>query len=115
LRKFAVASEGAPPVSTTLAANFATSSIGVVDIGGKFATSVNDTGGKFQICHWRQRRRWQIATGINNTAGKFATGAGNHQWLAMAEFSLRHPVWVAEMNITACNSVTRKEHFSFIA
>jgi hypothetical protein len=34
-------SQGAPPVSTTLAANFATSST-----GGKFATGVNDTGGK---------------------------------------------------------------------
>jgi hypothetical protein len=41
-----------PPVSTTLAANFATSTAGVVDTGGKFAcwkifsfgTSVSDTG-----------------------------------------------------------------------
>ncbi len=29
------------------AANFATGTTGVVDTGGKFATSVNDTGGKF--------------------------------------------------------------------
>jgi hypothetical protein len=38
-----------PPVSTTLAANFEfrTSSAYVVDISGKFATSVNNTGGKF--------------------------------------------------------------------
>jgi hypothetical protein len=35
------------PVSTTLAANFATSSPCVVDTGGKFATGANDTGGKF--------------------------------------------------------------------
>jgi hypothetical protein len=35
-----------PPVSTTLAANFVTSSACVVDNGGKFATGVNDTGGK---------------------------------------------------------------------
>jgi hypothetical protein len=35
------------PVSTTLAANFATSNAGVVDTGGKFATDVVDTGGKF--------------------------------------------------------------------
>jgi hypothetical protein len=35
-----------PPVSTTPAANFATSSACVVDIGGKFSTSVNHTGGK---------------------------------------------------------------------
>jgi hypothetical protein len=34
-----------PPVSTTPAANFATSSSCVVDTGGKFATGVNDTGG----------------------------------------------------------------------
>jgi hypothetical protein len=33
-------------VSTTPAANFATSFSSVVDIGGKFATVVNDTGGK---------------------------------------------------------------------
>ncbi len=31
---------------TTPAANFATSSAGVVDTSGKFATGVNDTGGK---------------------------------------------------------------------
>jgi hypothetical protein len=36
-----------PPVSTTPAANFATSSPCVVDTGGKFVTGVSDTGGKF--------------------------------------------------------------------
>jgi hypothetical protein len=36
-----------PPVSTTLATNFATSSAGAVDTFGKFATGVNNTGGKF--------------------------------------------------------------------
>ena len=36
-----------PPVSTTPAANFATSFTSVVDTGGKFATGVNDTGSKF--------------------------------------------------------------------
>jgi hypothetical protein len=46
-----------PPVSTTMAANFATSSAGVVDTGGKFATGVNDTGSKF-------------ATGVNDAGGK---------------------------------------------
>jgi hypothetical protein len=51
------ASQGAPPVSTTPAANFATSFPSVVDTGGKFATGVNDTGGKF-------------ATGVNETGGK---------------------------------------------
>jgi hypothetical protein len=40
------ASQGASPVSTTPAANFATSFASVVDAGGKFATGVNDTGGK---------------------------------------------------------------------
>jgi hypothetical protein len=35
-----------PPVSTTPAANFATSSPCVVDTGGKFAAGVNDAGGK---------------------------------------------------------------------
>jgi hypothetical protein len=46
-----------PPVSTTLAANFATSLASVVDTGAKIATSVNDTSGKF-------------AAGVNNTGGK---------------------------------------------
>jgi hypothetical protein len=41
------ASQGAPPISTTPAANFATSFASVVDTGGKFATGVNDTGDKF--------------------------------------------------------------------
>jgi hypothetical protein len=61
-----------PRVSTTLAANFATSSACVVDTGGKFATGVNVTGGK--ICHQCQRRRWQIATSIYATGDKFAAG-----------------------------------------
>jgi hypothetical protein len=37
--------ENLPLVSTTTAANFATSFARVVDTGGKFATGVNDTGG----------------------------------------------------------------------
>jgi hypothetical protein len=45
-----------PPVSTALAANFATSFAIVVDTGGKFAASVNDTAGKF-------------AGGVNDTSG----------------------------------------------
>jgi hypothetical protein len=48
------ASQGAPPISTTLAANFATNFASFVDTGGKFS---NDTGGKF-------------ATGVNDTGGK---------------------------------------------
>jgi hypothetical protein len=36
-----------PPVSTTPAVNFATCFTSVVDTGGKFATGVNDIGGKF--------------------------------------------------------------------
>ncbi len=75
------ASQGAPPKSTTPAANFSTSFPCVVDIdtGGKFATGVNDTGGIqyeqlssqrcpkeikhfwrkiFSICHRCQRHRW---------------------------------------------------------
>jgi hypothetical protein len=44
-----------PPVSTTPAANFATSF--AIDTGGKFDTGVNNTGGKF-------------AAGINDTGGK---------------------------------------------
>jgi hypothetical protein len=50
------ASQGAPPVSTTPTANFATSFTSVVDTSGKFATVVSDTG--------------SIATGVNDTSGK---------------------------------------------
>jgi hypothetical protein len=47
-RKFAeiFACQGAPPVSTTPVANFSTIFASVVDTGGKFATGVNDIGGK---------------------------------------------------------------------
>jgi hypothetical protein len=60
-RKFAeiFASQGAPPVSTTPAANFYTIFAIVVDTGGKFATGVNDTGGKF-------------ATGVYDAGGTLA-------------------------------------------
>jgi hypothetical protein len=50
------ASQGAPSVSTTPAANFATSFACIVDTGAKFAAGVNDTGGK-------------IAAGVNDTGG----------------------------------------------
>jgi hypothetical protein len=61
-QKFAkiFASQGAPPVSTTPVANFATSSAGVDDAGGKFATGVNDASSKF-------------ATGVNDAGGKLPT------------------------------------------
>ncbi len=55
-----------PPVSTTPAANFATSSPCAVDTGCQRY--------RRQICLRCQRRRWQIATGINDTGGKFAAG-----------------------------------------
>jgi hypothetical protein len=55
--------------------NFATSLASVVDTGGKFATSVNDTGR--QICRRYQRHWWQFATGINDTGGKFTTGVND--------------------------------------
>ncbi len=77
-RKFAeiFASQGAPPVSTTSvanlplvsttqAANFATSFASFVT-GGKFATSVNNTS--FKLGH-----RQQFTAGINDFGGKFAT------------------------------------------
>ncbi len=38
------------PVSRPQAVNFATSTIGVVDTGGKFATGGNNTGGKVDAC-----------------------------------------------------------------
>ncbi len=50
-------SQGAPPVSTTPAVNFAIGTAGVVDTGSKFATDVNDTSGKF-------------SADVNDTGGK---------------------------------------------
>jgi hypothetical protein len=50
-----------PTVSATPAANFYTIFASVVDAGGKFATCVNDTGGKF-------------ATRVNDAGGKLAGG-----------------------------------------
>jgi hypothetical protein len=68
-RKFAeiFASQGAPPVSTTAAANlppvstipaanFSTSFASIVDTGGKFATGVNDTGGE----EWEQQLKIEL-------------------------------------------------------
>ncbi len=71
-RKFSeiFADQGWPPVSTTPAANFATSFTSVVDTGGKFATGVNDAGGQFATC-------------VKDTGGKLATGVkdiGGKQW-----------------------------------
>jgi hypothetical protein len=59
-----------PLVTTTQAAKFATSSAGVVDTGGKFATGVNYTGVKF-------------APSANNAGCKFAiivNYTGRKQW-----------------------------------
>ncbi len=70
-----IATQGAPPVSTTPLAKFATSSAGVVDTVGKFATGVNDTGGKFAT--GVNDAGGIFATRINDTGGKFATCVNN--------------------------------------
>jgi hypothetical protein len=59
LRKFPeiFTSQGAPPVSRTLVANFSTIFAKVVVAGGKFASSVNYKGSKFP-------------TGVNDASGK---------------------------------------------
>jgi hypothetical protein len=50
-----------PSVSMTPAANFAASFAIVVDTGSKFATGVNNTGGKSAagVCHRRKWHQWQ--------------------------------------------------------
>jgi hypothetical protein len=69
-----------PPVSTTPAANFATSFSSVIDTGGKFATGANDTGGKF-------------AAAVNDTGGKLppvsTTPAANLTPVANNEINIR--------------------------
>ncbi len=67
-------------MSTTPAANFATSFTSVVDTGGKFATGVNDNNCKF-------------TAGVNDTGGKLppvsTTPAANlrHRWPTMGLIS----------------------------
>ncbi len=78
--------QGWPPVSTTPAANFATSFTNVVE----FATSVNDTGGKFaadvddtDINDTSINGTVINDSSINNTGGKVATGVNDtsgEQW-----------------------------------
>jgi hypothetical protein len=63
-----------PPISTTPAANFATSFSSVVITGGKYATGVNDTGANLPPV---STTLWQIVIGINDTGGKFATGVSD--------------------------------------
>jgi hypothetical protein len=57
-----------PLVTTTPAANFATSPAGVVDNGGKLATGVNYTGGKFAPSV--DDAGGIFAISVNNTGGK---------------------------------------------
>jgi hypothetical protein len=47
--------------------NFATGTAGLVDTGGKFATSVNNTAGKF-------------AAGVNDTSSNLPPISMNHQY-----------------------------------
>jgi hypothetical protein len=73
-RKFTeiFASQGAPLVSTTLVANFATSTAGVVDTRGKFATGVNDTCRKFALsCKYFREfsKKFVMANGPNGIGG----------------------------------------------
>jgi hypothetical protein len=66
-RKFTeiFASQGAPLVSTTPVANFATSTAGVVDTRGKFATGVNDTFSKFALsCEYLHEFPKKIETAV---------------------------------------------------
>jgi hypothetical protein len=97
-RKFAeiFASQSAPPVSTTPAANLPPVSTtpaanchrcqrhrrqiatGINDTGGKFATGINDTGGNFAtIFPCVVDTGGKFATGVNDTGGKFAAGVND--------------------------------------
>ncbi len=69
-------------------ANFATSSAGVVDTSGKFATGVNVTSGIF-------------ATVVNDTGGKFDTrvndtGVNDTMWQTMETIS---DCWQLKVNL----------------
>jgi hypothetical protein len=57
-----------PRVTRTPSANFATSSAGVVDTGGKFATGVNYIDGKFAPS--TDTAGCKFAISINSTGGK---------------------------------------------
>jgi hypothetical protein len=60
-----------PLVSTTPAANFATSSPCVVDTGGKVATGVNDAGG-----NTGGNTGGKFSAGVNDAGGKLGTISG---------------------------------------
>ncbi len=71
IRRYTVfTSQGAPPVSTTSVANFATSSAGIVDTGGKFATGVNDIGANLPLVYRVNDPGGKFATVVNNNGGK---------------------------------------------
>jgi hypothetical protein len=63
------ASQGAPPVSTTPVANFSTSFASVVDTGGKFAPSVNDTDGGVNDTGGKQWEQLQTADNLKGMWG----------------------------------------------
>jgi hypothetical protein len=64
------ASQGAPPVSTTPVANFATRFASVIDTVGKFVTGVNVTGGVLPPVS-KKRHQGQFAAGVVNTISGF--------------------------------------------
>jgi hypothetical protein len=67
--------QGAPPVSTTPAANFSTSFASVVDTVETLPLVSTIPLANLPTV---SRRRWQLATAINDTGGKFATGVNNN-------------------------------------
>jgi hypothetical protein len=60
----------------TPAANFATSSAGVVDIGGKFATGVNEAGGKLPLVQLELRISSRIFEKLRNGPNSIIRGLG---------------------------------------
>jgi hypothetical protein len=66
---FATSSAGIVDTGTP-AANFATSSAGVVDTGGRFATGVNYTSGKFAPIYSVDDAGGKFAITVNNIGGK---------------------------------------------
>ncbi len=68
-------------MSTTPAANFATSFTSVVDTGGKFATGVTDTSGKF-------------AAGVKDTGGKLRQTMGLISGCRYLKVSLKAKMYI---------------------
>jgi hypothetical protein len=61
--------------------------------------------GKFRVKEEYHCRKVRVAEDSNGLMIQVSGPHSRNFFCNMYEYSLRHPVWVAEINITACNRV----------